>query len=391
MNRGCVALSASALSIIDDLLSRHGIDYTFYLPQSGFKGAGVHSMKFREKELKYFSMMDIGLRGLVPILKRIYSFKDFYTAKKIWRNADFVLDMGLGDSFSDIYGIKRFKWINSSYALGHSCHKPYCILPQTIGPYTTDLARKAAVKSISKCTCVMTRDKQSLEYVKHLLPDIEASEIIDLAFFMPFKRKKFGEDKIHVGLNISALLWHGGYTRNNQFGLKDDYPSVVCSVIEYFLSIPDVVLHLVPHVVGGERDLENDYAVCFDLCERYSDSNIQLAPLFLDPMLAKNYISGLDFFMGARMHSTIAAFSTSVPVVPMSYSRKFSGLFVDTLEYNHMADLKADRKELILETISESFANRSLLKREIEQTMRTVVEERKSLLYEELSKFFRLR
>lgn len=391
MNRGCVALSASALSIIDDLLSRHGIDYTFYLPQSGFKGAGVHSMKFREKELKYFSMMDIGLRGLVPILKRIYSFKDFYTAKKIWRNADFVLDMGLGDSFSDIYGIKRFKWINSSYALGHSCHKPYCILPQTIGPYTTDLARKAAVKSISKCACVMTRDKQSLEYVKHLLPDIEASEIIDLAFFMPFKRKKFGEDKIHVGLNISALLWHGGYTRNNQFGLKDDYPSVVCSVIEYFLSIPDVVLHLVPHVVGGERDLENDYAVCFDLCERYSDSNIQLAPLFLDPMLAKNYISGLDFFMGARMHSTIAAFSTSVPVVPMSYSRKFSGLFVDTLEYNHMADLKADRKELILETISESFANRSLLKREIEQTMRTVVEERKSLLYEELSKFFRLR
>ncbi len=80
----------------------------------------------------------------------------------------------------------------------------------------------------------MTRDRQSRDFVKRLLPNKAVSEIIDVAFFMPYKKKEFNSDSIHVGLNVSALLWYGGYTRNNQFGLKVDYPLLIHSVIDYF-------------------------------------------------------------------------------------------------------------------------------------------------------------
>jgi polysaccharide pyruvyl transferase WcaK-like protein len=56
---------------------------------------------------------------------------------------------------------------------------------------------------------------------------------------------------------------------------------------------------------------------------------------FNGPSEAKSYISGLDFLVAGRMHACIAAFSAGVPVVPVAYSRKFSGLF-GMLDYRWM-------------------------------------------------------
>lgn len=98
----------------------------------------------------------------------------------------------------------------------------------------------------------------------------------------------------------------------------------------------------------------------------------------------------MDFFMGARMHSTIAAFSTGVPVVPMAYSRKFNGLFADTLSYSHLADMKKDNNSAILQLIQESFSNREALKTEIEHQQHTTIQENKKKIQKALSKFLNL-
>ena len=42
--------------------------------------------------------------------------------------------------------------------------------------------------------------------------------------------------------------------------------------------------------LGGERDVENDYAVSFDLQKEFNNPNLILAPLFLSPVDAKDYI-----------------------------------------------------------------------------------------------------
>ena len=387
-NRGCVALSLSAMYIIDKILNDRNIPHQFYLPQSGYEKIAEHTIKAGDVILKFMSLMDITPLSIKHQLKKMFKHKEYQTTKKAYQKADFILDIGQGDSFADIYGKRRFDWIFSQYRLGMKYKKPYCILPQTIGPFKEASIRAQACKGINYAKCVLVRDKQSRDYVKELLPDKPVTEIIDVAFFMPFKRKEFNKDFVHVGLNVSALLWHGGYTRDNQFGLKVDYPSLVRSIMDYFLEQANVKVHLIPHVVGGERHIENDYAVSYDLFEEYNHPNLILSPLFLDPIVAKSYIAGMDFFMGARMHSTIAAFSSEVPVFPMAYSRKFNGLFTDTLQYPYMADMKAQSETEILAGIKQYYEQRERLKELEHNRMQTTVEERRRFMEEKLCGFF---
>lgn len=98
----------------------------------------------------------------------------------------------------------------------------------------------------------------------------------------------------------------------------------------------------------------------------------------------------MDFFVGARMHATIGAFSSGVPVVPMAYSRKFNGLFKDTLQYDAMVDMKVQDTNEIVAVIKEEFKKRTELKETIKQRMNGVVAERRKLLVDDLTKFFNL-
>lgn len=386
-NRGCVALSYSVMFLLDELLRSKGIEYELYLSKDGLGDNGRHSIKVGDTHITFVSLADISATSVKQRLKQMFKYKSLAYARKAYREADFILDIGQGDSFADIYGKKRFDWIFSRYELGMKYKKPYCILPQTIGPFADEDIRKRAVEGIKYAQCVMARDKQSYDYVKELVPGKDVSEIMDVAFFMPYERKVFDKNYVHVGLNVSALLWHGGYTRNNQFGLKVNYQALIHDLIEYFLSEKNVVLHLIPHVVGSERHVENDYAVSYDLCEAYSNERLILAPLFLDPIVAKNYIAGMDFFMGARMHSTIAAFSSGIPVVPMAYSRKFNGLFGDTLQYPYVADMEVQNKKDIVKMVARSYSKRTELQNLVAQRISTIVEEKRILLERTLFKF----
>lgn len=390
-NRGCVALSVSSMYIIDEILSKHNIRYKFYLPQSGHSEYKEYEVNIAGKILRYTAIPDISGTTIKSKVKNLIKYKEYCNTKEIYEKADYIFDIGQGDSFADIYGKNRFDWIFSQYKLGRKYNKPYCILPQTIGPFDNPQIREQAIKGIKWAKCVMARDKQSVDFVKELIPSCNVSEIIDVAFFLPYKKKMFDSSFIHVGLNVSALLWQGGYTKNNQFGLKCDYQKLIREIIKYFLTIDSVKVHLIPHVVSGERGIENDYAVAYDLCEEFNNPNLILAPLFLDPVIAKGYIAGMDFFMGARMHSTIAAFSSGVPVLPMAYSRKFNGLFVDTLEYKHIIDLLKEENMSMLKVVSESYNNRLQLKEEICKAMNGGVKDRKAILYQELCAFINIK
>lgn len=397
-NRGCQALCYSALYIIDKVLSENGIDYTCYIPDSGVYFVNISSpegeiqeIKFGDKSLafipiKYYKGLDV----LEDIKIGIENLIGRPSSKKIFKDADFILDIGSGDSYTDIYGLDRFLYEERIHDIAQKLGKPYCFLPQTIGPFSDHALENKVKRTLSNADCVFARDKQSYDYVKSILPNKKVSEIVDVAFFMPYNKKKFDKKYIHVGLNVSSLLWHGGYNRSNQFGLSIDYQKSIFSIIEYFLSQPNIKLHLVPHVVSADRNVENDYAVSYDLVEKYNHENLVLSPLFMDPIIAKSYISGLDFFMGARMHSTIAAFSTGVPVVPMAYSRKFNGLFVDTLNYKYIVDMKTATSGDVLPFIVGAFNNRNQLKEVIDEQNNTTVKERIGIFELELKKFFKL-
>lgn len=387
-NKGCSALSYSMLYLIDKTLSDKGIDYEIYLTDSWHKDNGRYSIDINGKQICYYVIdypIGVGFRdNLKNLLFFTRTIKRFFFFKKI----DKILDIGQGDSFSDIYGTRRFELIDRIHKLARFLNIPYCILPQTIGPFNKEDIKTKAYNSIKKAQIVMARDKMSYEYVCQNVPSqCNIAEYIDVAFYLPYKKTIFDKSFIHVGLNISGLLWHGGYTRKNELGIKDDYQKSIRSIIDYFLQKENVKLHLVPHVVNQERGLENDYAVSLDIAGEYNDPRLILSPFFFSPIEAKNYISGLDFFMGARMHSTIAAFSSGVPVIPMSYSRKFNGLFGETLNYNHYIDLKTDDLDAIMKTIQEGFENKDQLLVELE-SKNELIKKKEKLIIDTLNDFF---
>lgn len=389
-NLGCVALSYTSIYLIDKILSDAKIDYKLYLTDSGYYKAGLHSIRINEKDIPFeeiYHLIPIDLKAGVKNFLRGVSY-----ARSIvkFQNSDYVLDIGQGDSFADIYGHRRFRSIDRIHKEAVIFNKPYCILPQTIGPFKAAEIRRRAVRSIANARMVMARDKQSFEFTRELVPlQHNLAEYIDLAFFLPYNPIDLDSNCVHVGLNISALLWHGGYTRNNQFGLKDEYKDIVCRIIEYFLDQTNVKIHLIPHVISytQNNNIEDDYAVAESMVRKYQSDAIILPAKFKSPVEAKSYISSMDFFMGARMHSTIAAFSSGVPVVPMAYSRKFNGLFEDTLNYQYMVDMKADDIHKILFIIEDSFSHLNDLKKEIQGCLKTTVSKRKDLLLNDL-KFF---
>jgi polysaccharide pyruvyl transferase WcaK-like protein len=284
------------------------------------------------------------------------------------RRSDIVIDIGAGDSFSDIYGPKRLRWLFWLKALAHLAGTPLVMAPQTIGPFTKRWSRTLARWTMRKSALVASRDRLSTEEATNLGINnvIEAS---DLAMRLPYDPQlRVQTGSVRVGINVSALLMGGGYTKNNSFGLQSNYPELVRDLIRFFQN-EGCEVHLVPHVVPlSEMDggySEDDANANSALAEEFPE--VILAPHFATPSEAKTYISGLDFFMGARMHACIAAFSSGVPVVPMAYSRKFEGLF-GSLGYHRTVDCTKQSRDEIFALIKMAFFKREDLAAEVRQS-----------------------
>ena len=381
INRGCVALTLSVLYLLHKISFKKKVDLKIILSESGLGDNGKYTILINNELVDYYVYNSINTKGIKNKIRCILHLNRFLKDLHFYKSIDYIFNIGRGDSYSDLYGKERFYYTDEIHQISRRLKKSYCFLPQTIGPFENNDIKEIAKVSLRDSSMVMVRDKQSLECVRAICPEqINVREYIDVAFFLPFKKTVFNNSFINVGLNISAFMLMGGYTGNNQFGLVIDYNKTIRSIIDFFLSTNNVKLHLIGHVESGERFVESDYVVCRDLYYEYNHPNLVLADFFLGPIEAKNYISGMDFFMGARMHATIAAFSSCVPVVPMAYSRKFNGLFIDTLNYPHIVDMKKDSEEMTLNIIKDCFRNRDVLKRkEVEQMKSTVAEAGKRL------------
>ncbi len=272
------------------------------------------------------------------------------------KGCDLILDIGAGDSFSDIYGTKHFLFVCLTKAMSIWLGKPLVLSPQTIGPFSRPWVAFVASILMKRSQKVFARDGLSMRVLQQLGLQDNSVEVVDVAFLLPFEPSRMPpSDKIRVGLNVSGLLMSGGYTRDNQFSLAVDYSKLVRAIIKNFLANPQIELHLVGHVLADMLPVEDDYAANLQLQSEYPD--LVVAPKFNSPSDAKSYISGLDFFAGSRMHACIAAFSSGVPTVPLAYSRKFNGLFA-ALEYPHFADMLVDSEDQILTKLLDCFERR---------------------------------
>lgn len=123
-----------------------------------------------------------------------------------------------------------------------------------------------------------------------------------------------------VGINISPMIIrnevnHGVTMKNYR------------KLIEYILENTDMNVALIPHVIW--EDNNDDRIPSRELYEKFKSTNRVSLLEDNNCEVLKGYISRCRFFIGARTHATIAAYSTNVPTLVIGYSVKAKGIAKD--------------------------------------------------------------
>lgn len=283
---------------------------------------------------------------------------------------DCLLDIGAGDSFAEIYGLKRFGFLWLTKVMAAVRGVPLLLSPQTIGPFTRPIYKQLAGAALSRARAVVARDPMSLEALRELAPKARGALSVDVAFGLPYHDRSLerGGARLRVGVNVSGLLFNEAESGRNRFGLGFDYARLMRGFIEHLLERPQTDVYLVSHV-GGGGGWDDDGDVADHLAREYPKA--VRVPNFAGPSEAKSFISSLDFLTAGRMHACIAAYSSGVPVVPVAYSRKFSGLF-GMLGYSWMVPVQGKDGPVALEYLADCLERRDELARDIEVGMSKV-------------------
>ena len=283
---------------------------------------------------------------------------------------DVMIDIGGGDSFTDIYGSKRFTYLWLTKFAAITKRVPLLFAPQTIGPFTREPHQSLAAWSMKRANAVVARDPQSFAAARAMAPSAKVLQATDVAFALPYQRIDHGTGECHVGLNVSGLLFNGGYSGRNEFGMAVDYPAFTRGLISALMARQGTRVHLVSHVNSDALPQDDDRPVAHQLATEFP--GLIVAPEFADPVEAKSYIAGLDFLVAGRMHACIAAHSTGVPVVPIAYSRKFSGLFAGVLNYPHIVPVTGMGTEDAIAYTLDRLDHHEDLRRDIAASASTV-------------------
>ena len=140
-----------------------------------------------------------------------------------------------------------------------------------------------------------------------------------------------------LGFNISPLVASGDPRKKE---IAEDF-------LRFVFENTTMKVLLIPHVV---EENNNDYDFMKPIFEKFEHTGrIAILPPDLEARQYKGYIAGTRFFVGARTHSTIAAYSSGVPTIALGYSVKARGIAKDIFgEEKYVLDIKAmtDYEEL---------------------------------------------
>ena len=318
------------------------------------------------------------LTRLLPFesVKRFVMRRD--PAMKLFLETGAFIDISGGDSFSDIYGMRRLILGFLLRLLPLMLGKKLILFPQTYGPFKRRTSRWIARYILKRSQKIYSRDQAGLTFVNDLLEDTEKDDKIqfapDVAFWLDprrppeldlgdFERVRTPES-IVIGINISGLIYYGGYTGHNEFGLKVDYRALVNRIVEHLLGQENALIVLVPHVIplgNYAANVENDLSACFDVYDRFIKSHpgrLFVARGHYDQGQAKYIIGLCDFFIGTRMHACIAALSQGIPAVGLAYSKKFRGVFETAGVERLVLDLRDMDEDQVIAAVDEIFIGR---------------------------------
>lgn len=154
------------------------------------------------------------------------------------------------------------------------------------------------------------------------IPEEKIVKCCDPAFFLDAQEVPLPEGFCPgetVGINVSALT------------INDKNPHAyqnVMHTIQHILNHTDLSICFIPHVYSAKQNL-HDYTLLKQIQKEIASDRICMVEQDYNCQQLKYIISKCRFFIGARTHATIAAYSTGVPTLVIGYSVKSRGIAVD--------------------------------------------------------------
>lgn len=235
------------------------------------------------------------------------------------------------------------------------------------------LQRQDLVEDMLRYDAIFARESITYEALKqvgvknlYLYPD---SAFILETKYMPLPEGF--QDKNTVGINISPMIVENetatGITMKNYKAL-----------IQYILKNTDMSVALIPHVVWKRSD---DRETIEELYYYFKDEPrvVKLGDCSCEEL--KGYISRCRFFIGARTHATIAAYSSQVPTLVVGYSVKAKGIARDlfgTYEKYVEPVQNLETEEQLLAAFQWLYSEEENIKETLAQVMPTYIEKAKA-------------
>lgn len=218
------------------------------------------------------------------------------------------------------------------------------------------IKRKKVASDLSKYSCIVARESISYKELKKvnkntfLMPD----PAFLLEYKIPNLPQNFQTENM-VGINISPMAIE-----------KETIPGITLKayrkLLNYVINETDMGIALIPHVVWKDND---DRKPLMQLYKEYEKTGRVI--LFEDHNCVelKGIISKCRFFVGARTHSTIAAYSMGIPTLVVGYSVKARGIARDlfSTEKNYVLPVQELwREESLLEAFKLILNNEKTIK-----------------------------
>lgn len=178
------------------------------------------------------------------------------------------------------------------------------------------------LEDLASYDLITAREQITYDYLRTI--NKNTVKVADSAFLLDKAEKELPQNFITnntVGINISPLI----LTYADDELIVNNYRNL----IKYIISETDMNVCLIPHVVWENN---NDFTVINKLYDEFSDSNRICKVEDGNALEIKGYISKCRFFIGARTHATIAAYSTEVPTLVVGYSVKAIGIARDLFD-----------------------------------------------------------
>ena len=209
-----------------------------------------------------------------------------------------------------------------SYILMHEIYREKNIKTVLWGcSVEPDLLKQDKIRSdLKKYSLITARETITYEALKKV--NNNTILVADPAFSLKSVEKKLPKEFIEgntVGINISPMIME------NESVQGMAYENYRC-LIRYILAETDMHIALIPHVVWGDGD---DRIPLKKLYNEFGDQGRIALIEDCNCMELKGYIKRCRFFIGARTHATIAAYSTGVPTLVVGYSVKARGIAKD--------------------------------------------------------------